>query len=224
YGGVNEITQGGSDDHQNTHTEDPDQQLNLNNRIFHRAENECNESDARNAVRFEPIGRRSNGIAGIVARTVRNDSWISGIVFLDLKSDLHQIRPYVRNLREDAACHAQRGGAQRLADRKSYETFAGEFAREEQQDAEHHEQLDANQQHPDAHACLKRNKVAGIRLAAKAREGGSRVGEGIYPNAEPCHRIASEDTDDAENQNNNHTGQFKMTQKPEIKNHGCPDE
>ena len=41
----------------------------------------------------------------------------------------------------------------------------GQVARDEQQDEEHDQQLDADQQHPDAHAGLQRNVVAGIGFA-----------------------------------------------------------
>ena len=37
----------------------------------------------------------------------------------------------------------------------------GVVAGNEQQDAEHHQQLDADQQHADAHAGLERDRVAG---------------------------------------------------------------
>ncbi len=57
---------------------------------------------------------------------------------------------------------------ERLADREADEARAGVVAGNEQQDEQHDHQLDADEQHADAHAGLERNRVAGIRLAAEA--------------------------------------------------------
>src|SRR5258708_13709459 len=48
-------------------------------------------------------------------------SRVARVVFFDLEDDLHEIRADVRDLGEDAAGEAQRGRAERLADREADE-------------------------------------------------------------------------------------------------------
>ena len=76
----------------------------------------------------------------------------------------------------------------------------GVVAGNEQQDEEHEQQLDADQQHADAHAGLERNRVAGIRLAAQAGERRPRVRERVDADAEPRDAVAAGDADEAEEQ------------------------
>ena len=47
---------------------------------------------------------------------------------------------------------AERRRAERLADGEAEEAGAGHVGRDEEQDAEHEQQLDRDQHHPDAHA------------------------------------------------------------------------
>ena len=62
------------------------------------------------------------------------------------------------------------------------------------------QQLDADQQHADAHARLQRNRVNRERLPAQARERRARIGERVDADAEPRHPVAAGDADQAEQQ------------------------
>jgi hypothetical protein len=73
-------------------------------------------------VGLEPVGARADRIAGVVARAVGNHARVARVVFLDVEDDLHQVRPDVGDLGEDAAGDAQRRGAERLADREADES------------------------------------------------------------------------------------------------------
>src|SRR5258708_34705085 len=106
-------------------------------------------------------------------------SRVARVVFFDLEDDLHETRADVRDRREDAAGEAQRGRAERLADREADEARAGVIAGNEQQDAEHQQELDADEEHADAHAGAQRNGVNWKRLAAKAGERRARVRERV---------------------------------------------
>ena len=79
--------------------------------------------------------------------------------------------------------------------------WPGVVARNEQQDAQHDQQLDADQHHADAHAGLQRNGVNRIGLAAQAGERCARVGKRVDPDAEPRHAVAARDSNQAEQQN-----------------------
>ncbi len=64
---------------------------------------------------------------------------IARVVFLDVEDDLHQVGADVRDLREDTAGDTQRRGAERFTDREADEARAGVVARNEEQNAEHHQ-------------------------------------------------------------------------------------
>src|SRR4026209_2630886 len=111
--------------------------------------------------------------ARIVARAVRNHAWIARIVFLDVENDLHQVGTDVCNLREDAARDAQRRGAKRFSNGKTDEARTGVITRDEEENEQHDQQLDADQHHADAHAGTERNGVDRICLALETRECGA---------------------------------------------------
>ena len=163
-------------------------------------QDERDQRDARDAVGLESVGRGSHRVAGVVAGAVRDHARIARIVLLDLEDDLHQVRADVGDLREDAARDAERGRAERLANREADEAGARVVAGNEQQDDEHQQQLDADQHHPDAHAGLERNRVARERLAAQAGERGAGVRERVHADAEPGDAVAAGDADQAEQQ------------------------
>ena len=152
-------------DHEHAHDEDPDQEVGLEVRE-HRERDERDQRDAGDAVRLETVRRRADGIARVVPGAVGDDARISRVVFLDVEHDLHQVGADVGDLGEDAARDAQGRGAKRFADREPDETGAGVVAGNEEQNRQHHHQLDGDEQHTDAHAGTERNCVAGIRLAA----------------------------------------------------------
>jgi len=83
---------------------------------------------------------------------------------------------------------------------KADEAGARQRARDEEQDAQHQQQLDADEQHADAHAGTQRDGVDRERLALEAGEGGARVGEGVDADAEPGDAVAAGDADQAERQ------------------------
>ena len=149
---VDEVGQAARDDHHDAHHEDPDEQLHLHARARHREQDERDQRDAGDAVGLEAVGARADRVARVVARAVGDHARVARVVFLDVEDDLHQVRPDVGDLGEDAAGDAQRRRAERLADGEADEARPGVVARDEQQDAQHHEQLDADEQHPDAHA------------------------------------------------------------------------
>ena len=171
-------------------------------RIFDAQQDERDQRHAGHAVGFEAVSAGADRVAGIVARAVGDNAGVARIVFLDLEDDLHQVGADVGDLGEDAAGDTQRGCAQRLADRESDKALAGVVARNEQQDAQHDQQLDADQHHADAHARLERNGINGIGLAAQSGERRARVGKGVDPDAEPRHAVAARDADQAEQQDN----------------------
>ena len=168
--------------------------------LVHRQQDERDQRDAGHAVGLEAVGARADRVAGVVAGAVGDHARVARIVFLDVEDDLHQVRADVGDLGEDAAGDAQRRGAERLADREADEAGAGVVARDEQQDAQHQQQLDADQQHADAHARSQRNRVDRERLAAQAGERRARVGEGVDADAEPRDAVAAGDADQAEEQ------------------------
>ena len=185
HGGVDEVGERRGDDHHDAHDEDPDQQLDLDGRLFDRQEDEGDQRDAGDAVGFKTVGGGTDRVAGVVAGAIGDDAGVAGVVFLDLEDDLHQVGADVGDLGEDAAGDAEGRGAERFADGKADEAVAGVLAGDEQEDEQHDHQLDADEQHPDAHAGLERNVVAGERLAAQAGKGGAGVGEGVDADTEP---------------------------------------
>ena len=129
-----------------------------------RQQDERDQRDAGDAVGLEAVGARADRVAGVVAGAVGDDARVARVVFLDVEDDLHQVGADVGDLGEDAAGDTQRRRAQRLADGEADEAGARVVARNEEQDAEHDEQLDADQQHADAHAGPERDGVDRIRL------------------------------------------------------------
>src|SRR5262249_58210119 len=94
-------------------------QLDLDRRVLDREEDEGDQRHAGDAVGFEAVRGRPDRVAGIVARTVGDDARIAGVVLFDVEDDLHQVRPDVRDLREDAASDPEGRAPQRLTDREA---------------------------------------------------------------------------------------------------------
>ena len=149
---------------------------------------------------------------------------IARVVFLDVEDDLHQVRPDVGDLGEDAARDAQRRRAQRLADGKADEARAGVLAGNEQQDAQHDQQLDADEQHADAHARLERNGVDRVGLAFQAGKGRSRVRERVDADAEPGDAVAAGNADEAEEQDDGDPERPEVQQRAEVERDDRADE
>ncbi len=174
--------------------------LHLDGGVFHAEKNEGDQRDAGDAVGLETVGAGAHGIAGVVAGAVGDDAGVAGVVFLDLEDDFHEVGADVGDLGEDAAGDAERGRAERFADGEADEARAGVVARNEEKNQEHHQQLDADEHHADAHAGFERGVIDRIGLAAQAGEGGAGVGEGVHANAEPGDAVAAADADQAEEQ------------------------
>src|SRR3712207_3005849 len=85
-------------------------------------------------------------------------------------------------------------------DGEADEAGAGVVAGDEEQDAEHDEQLDRDEHHADGHARLERDRVDGVRAASERGEGRARVGEGVDADAEPGDAVTPRDADEAEEQ------------------------
>ena len=208
---VDEVARSRSNHHHHPHHENPNQQLNLQclvtfagHRLIDREQDEGNQGDSGHAVSLKTVRTRPHRVAGVISGAVRNHTRVSGVVFLDLEDDLHQVRTDIGNLGENTTGDSQRRRTQTLTNRKSDKAWARVAAGDKQQNAEHDQQLDANQHHPDAHTGLQRNGVAGIGLASQTGKRGPRVGEGVNPNTEPGNQVAAGDPDQGENQNHDH--------------------
>ncbi len=125
---VDEVGDAAGQHHDQTHGKDPDQQRALDGR-GHRQQDEGDEGHAGNAVGFKTIRGGSDAVAGVVAGAVGDDAGVSGIIFLDVEDDLHEVSADVGDLGENAAGHAQGGSAQRFTDRKSDEAWSGIISR-----------------------------------------------------------------------------------------------
>ena len=191
--------------------------------IFHREENKSDQRNASHAVSFKPVSAGANGVAGVVSRAVGNDTGIARVVFLDFEHDLHEVGADIRDLSKDAAGDAQRGSAKRFANGESDEARTGEIARNEQQNEEHHHQLDADQHHADAHAGLQRRAVNRIGFAAQGSERRARIGKRIDTNAEPRHAVTARNPDQTENQNNRQSDRNRLHRGKPAKVHNDHD-
>ncbi len=221
---VEQVRQAAGDDHHDPHREDPDQQLDLRLRVRDGQQDEGDERDARHAVGLEPVGAGADRVAGVVAGAVGDDARVARVVLFDVEDDLHEVRPDVGDLREDAARDAQRGGAQRLADGEPDEAGAGVIARKEEEDAQHHHQLDADEQHADAHPGLQRDGVDGVGLALQAGVSRARVGEGVDADAEPSDAVAAADADQREQQDDGDLQRLEVPEHAEVEDHDDADE
>src|SRR5207244_9562451 len=115
-------------------------------------------------------------------------------------------------------------GTERLADGEADEAGPSVFARNEQQDAEHQDQLDTDQQHADAHAGLQRNRVNRVGLALQAGKRRARVGVGVDADTEPSDAVATADTDQAESQDHQHARGAHLLQHAEVQHHDGADQ
>ena len=221
---VDQVGGAAGDDHEHAHHEDPHQELDLDGRLPHGEQDEGDERDAGDAVGLEAVGARPDRVAGIVAGAVGDHAGVAGVVLLDVEDDLHEVGADVGDLREDAARDPEGGRSQRLADGEADEARPGIVARDEEQDAEHQEQLDADQQHADRHPRLERDGVDGEGLAPQAGEGRARVGEGVDADAEPGDAVAAGDADQAEEQDDDDPARLEVQQETEVQDHDDPDE
>src|SRR4030095_13309583 len=205
---VDEIRERRSDHHHYAHNEQPHQKLNLNGLIVRSDEllvdcknDKRDESDPGHAVGFESVRAGAYRISRVVAGAIGDNTGIARVVFLDLELDLHQVRADISNLGEYAARYPQRCRAERFANRKSDEAWPGIRAGNKQKDAEHDQQLNADQHHADAHSSFERDRIERIWFALKTGKRRSGVCKGIDPDAKPGNSIAAGDANEAEKQN-----------------------
>ena len=204
-GAVEEISHGACHQHDDAHHEDPHQQLHLDGRVFHGQQDEGDQRDAGNAVSLEAVGGGAHGIARVVTRAVGDHAGVARVVLFDLEDDLHEVGTDVGNLGEDAAGDAEGRRTEGFADSEPDEAGPGIFAGDKEEDDEHHQKLDADQHHADAHAGPKGNLENGIGLAAKAGKCRAGIGERVDANAEPRHAVTAGDPYQTEEEDNPHS-------------------
>ena len=106
----------------------------------------------------------------------------------------------------------------------------GVVAGDEQQDRQHEDQLDADQDHADAHAGHDRHSVDGVRQPGQRGHGRPAVGERVDADAEPAHAVAAGDADQAAGDDRGHLGRPQRVaggvggQEPEVGDQHGPDE
>ena len=87
------------------------------------------------------------------------------------------------------------------------------------------QQLDADQQHADAHAGLAAEwRSTGNGLPVEAGERRARVGERVDADAEPGHAVAAGDADQAEQQDDRHPERLEVLQEAEVDDDDRADE
>ncbi len=194
---VHEVGNQGREDHEDTHGEDPDDQLAAHDGVVGQGQGqEGDERDARDAVGLEAVRRGADRVTRIVAGAVRDDAGIFGIVFRKVEDDLHEVGTDVGDLGEDTPADSQRAGAEGLADGEADEAGTGQFHGEVGQNEDHKEELDADQQQSHAHAGAEADVDDIQGLAAQGREGGAGIGDRVDPDAEPGHAVGAEDSHD----------------------------
>ena len=221
---VDQVGRAAGHDHQDAHREDPDQELDLDRRVLHREQDEGDQRDPGHPVGLEAVGGRADRVAGVVARAVGDDARVAGIVLLDVEHDLHEVRADVRDLREDAAGDPEGRRAEGLPDREADEARPGVLAGDEQEDAQHQEELHADEEHPDAHPGLERDRVDRQRPPREAGERRPRVREGVDPHAEPGDAVAPADADEAEQENDHDPHGLEPEEDAEVEDDDEPDE
>ena len=193
-------------------------------RVLHPQQDEGDQRDARHAVGLKAVGGRPHRIARVVSRAVRDHARVARVVLLDLEDDFHEVGADVRNLGEDAAGDAQGRRAQRLANGEADEARPGIVSRNEEQDDEHHQELDADEHHADAHAGPDGNLVNGKRLAAQAGKRRAGVRKGVHADAEPRHPVTAGNPDHTEQQDDGYAQGLVFEQHAEVEHDDDGDE
>ena len=214
---IDEIGRERREDHQDTHGEDPDDQLPAHHGVRgHRQREKGDQRDARNAVGFKTVRGGADAVAGVVAGAVGDDARVFRVVFRKMEDDLHEVRTDVGDLGEDASADPQRAGAEGLADRKADEAGSGQILGDVGQDQDHEEELDAHQQQADAHAGTEADADQAHRVAAQRGEGCAGVGHRVDPDAEPGDPVGAEDSHDRAEQDHRDGAQRVVLQADEI--------
>jgi len=171
----------GCDDHHDAHGEDPDQQLDLHRGLPDRQQDEADQRDSGDARTSRsrrrtarPNRRRCRPVQSAITPGLRaSSSLMLKTIFirsLPMSAILVKMPPAMRSAE----------APQRLADGEADEAGSGVVRRHEEQDAEHHQELDADQHRADGHARLERNGVGEEGLAPERRRRRPGVGEGVH--------------------------------------------
>src|SRR5262245_1882263 len=104
----NEIRDQRSYDHHHTHDEDPGDELRANDRRTQGQRQERDQGHSGYTIGLETVCGRSYRVPRVVPGAIGNYTWILWVILRQLKDDLHQVRPDIRNFCEDAATNAQR--------------------------------------------------------------------------------------------------------------------
>ena len=220
---IDQIGKTARQDHQDAHGEDPDEELDLDDRIGDCENDEGYERHAGDAVGLEPVRRGTHRIAGVVTGAIGDHAGVARVVLLDLEHDLHEIGSDVGDLGKDTASDPQGGRAERLADGEPNETWPRPSAGDEEEDAEHHEELDADKSHSDAHPRLEGDGGERKWLTGEARERRPGVRLRVDANPEPRDTVAPRDPDKAEGEDHRHAKRLEAEEDAEVEQYDDPD-
>src|SRR5664280_56458 len=135
-----------SKDHNKPYCKNPDNKCPLKGYVVDREYNKRDQCNTCNSISFKTIGSRTNAVTGIVSCTVCNNSRVSGIIFGELKKDLHHICTYVSDLGKYSPSNSESGSSQRFTNSKPYQTCSGASSGNKEQDEEHHGELNRYKQ------------------------------------------------------------------------------
>ena len=95
------------DDHHGGDEEDPGDERALRLLALYGKHDEGDERDGGHAIGLEAVCGGADRVARVVAGAVSDDAGVTGVVFLDLEDNLHEVGADVGNLGEDAAGDAE---------------------------------------------------------------------------------------------------------------------
>ena len=223
-GAVDVVGEDGGDDAEDTHDENPHEEFHLHVEVGYGEEYEGDEGDARDAVGLETVGGGSDAVACIVACAVGDDPRIAGVILPNLEDHLHEVASDVGNLGEDAACDAEGGGAEALADGEAYEAAACKVLGHEHQDDEHQHEFYADEDYAYRHACTQGYVEEVEGFTPEGGESHAGVGVGVHTHPEPCHAVGAEDSHHGPRQDEHHAAERHVAEYAEIERYGCTDE
>ncbi len=181
------------------------------------------EGDARHPICFEAVRCRTDAVARVVTGAICDNAGVLRVVFRKMKDDLHEIGADVRDLGEDAAADPQGACAEGFTYGKADEAGARELL-EEDQDADHEEQLDAHEEKADAHARPEGDSDYLNRSALEGGEGRPRIGARVDPHAEPCHAVGAQDPENRTKEYQDYASEGCVLQASEVVGHADGDE
>src|ERR1035437_6455386 len=149
---INEVRNKGSQDHEDSHSENPNNQFAAHCGISHQSKSqESDQGDTGNTVCFKTISGRTNAVTRIVARTVGNNTGIFRVIFGKMENYFHQVGADIGNLGEDTTADTQSGSTQRFTDGKTDKAGSGQFFGNVSQNDDHKEKFNTDQEKSNAH-------------------------------------------------------------------------